>query len=308
MTGISTVAEASPSAAHSARLYRVAMFNLGACLAGIFPLAILRAVAAFAGWCYAVSHPARVGIVRGNLQLLDGSLGDPTARGVYSEFGKTLADYFHIGTRASERAMHLIGEIDGDEHLRAAQELGKGALIVTAHFGLFELGGLLLTWQGFDAVVLTYPEPSESLTRWRADFRARWKTGTLEVGADSFAFLQIAEHLRRGKFIATLIDRPHPTESTPVALPNGRAHFSTGILLLAEHTGAPVIPATMVRRDDGAYHAQIFPPIFVTSRGSRAETLQFYSQQIADTLTPVLCAHPEQWYQFVPVAPTSMET
>jgi KDO2-lipid IV(A) lauroyltransferase len=296
------VAEATLSAPHSAKLYRAALFDLGAFLAGVFPLALLRAFAACCGWVYAKTHPRRVDVVHRNLQLLDRSLSKRDARRVYSEFGKTLADYFHIGTRSDEHAMHLVGEIDGDNHLRTAAEAGRGALIVTAHFGLFELGGLLLAWQGFDAVVLTYPEPSEALTRWRAAFRSRWKVGTLEVGADSFAFLQIADQLRQGKFIASLIDRPHPTDSTPVALPNGRANFSTGILLLAEHTGAPVIPATMARRADGRYHAQIFPPIHVTARGSRADTLGFYSQQIADTLAPALCAHPRQWYQFVPVA------
>ncbi len=298
----SVVSEGNASAPHSAKLYRATLFDLGALLARIFPLSLLRVFAAMAGQLYALIHPRRVEIVRRNLQLLDASLETPTARRVYAEFGKTLVDYFHIGTRSTTAAMHIISEIDGDNHLRVAHELGKGALIVTAHFGLFELGGLLLAWQGFDAVVLTYPEPSPALTRWRADFRARWKVGTLEVGSDSFAFLQIAAHLRQGKFVASLIDRPHPTDSTVVTLPHGRARFSTAILLLAEHTGAPVIPATMVRRNDGTYHAQIFPPIFVTSRGSRADTLGFYSQQIVDTLVPVLCAYPEQWYQFVPIA------
>ena len=296
------MAEATNPAPHSAKLYRAALFHLGALLARIFPLALLRPLAALAGTLYALTHPRRVEIIRRNLQLLNPTLGNRTARQVYAEFGKTLADYFHMGTRSQTRAMHLIGEIDGDTHLRTAHEAGKGALIVTAHFGLFELGALLLAWQGFDAAVLTYPEPSAALSRWRTDFRARWKAGTLEVGADSFAFLQIAEQLRQGKFIASLIDRPHPTDSTIVTLPNGRALFSTGILLLAEHTGTPVIPATMVRRDDGTYQAQIFQPIFVTSRGSRADTLGFYSQQIVDTIAPVLCAHPEQWYQFVPVS------
>jgi lauroyl/myristoyl acyltransferase len=159
-----------------------------------------------------------------------------------------------------------------------------------------------LAWQGYDAVVLTYPEPSQALTRWRAAFRARWNAATLEVGADSFAFLEVAEQLRRGRFVAVLVDRPHPTDSTPVTFPNGRARFSTGILLLAAHQGVPVIPATMARRRDGTYHAQIFTPIRVEPRASRAETLAFYSQQIADTLRPVLCECPEQWYQFVPVA------
>jgi KDO2-lipid IV(A) lauroyltransferase len=278
------------------------MFDAGAWLARHFPLGFLRGLGAFAGWLYALTHPARVAIVRRNLQLLDDSLGDASARKVYGEFGRTLADYFYVGTRSPAEAVRIVAEIDGADHLRQAHQAGKGALIVTAHFGLFELGGLLLAHQGYPGVVLTYPEPSPALTAWRAEFRRGWNVGTLEIGTDSFAFLQIAEHLRRGCFVASLIDRPHPTDSTPVTLPHGTAHFSTGILLLAAHAGVPVIPATMVRRRDGAYHAQIFTPLYIEAAESRADTLLFYSQKIADTIRPVLCAHPEQWYQFVPVS------
>ena len=279
------------------------MFDAGAWLARCFPLGVTRALAECAGWLYALTHPMRVAVVRRNLQLLNASLERKSARRVYREFGKTLADYFYIGTRPPAQAVRIIAKSEGLEHFRKAYELGKGALVVTAHFGLFELGGLMLAQMGIPCAVLTYPEPSDALTKWRTRFRRDWDVDTIEIGADNFTFLQIAECLRRGKFVATLIDRPHPTDSTPVSLPNGTAHFSTGILLLAAHGGVPVIPATMSRMADGAYHSRIFPPLFIEDRGSRAETLRFYSQRIADTLLPVLCAQPEQWYQFVSLSP-----
>ena len=294
-----------PVAPHSAGLYRAAMFDFGAALARWLPLRFLRTLAHGAGLCYAKLHADRVAIVHRNLKLLDPSVTENLAQHVYGEFGKTLADYFHIGTRPPEQAAEIITQIDGLEHLQQAHALGQGALIVTAHFGLFELGGLLLAQHGFPATVLTYPEPTRELTDWRAAFRKKWNVDTLEIGIDSFAFLQIAERLRAGQFIATLIDRPHPTDSTPVTLPGGTANFSTGILLLAAHGGVPVIPATMVRRPDGSYHAQVFAPMFIEQRESRAETLRFYSQRIADTFLPVLRAYPDQWYQFVPLAPAS---
>jgi KDO2-lipid IV(A) lauroyltransferase len=281
------------------------MFNAGAWLARHFPLGFIRRLAGSTGALYALSHPKRVAIVKNNLRLLDASLKNKSARKVYCEFGQTLADYFYIGTRPPDEAVKIIGQIDGIHHLRKAHGLGKGALIVTAHFGLFELGGLLLAQHGFPSTVLTYPEPSQDLTDWRAKFRRQWNVETIEIGTDSFTFLQIAERLRQGQFVATLIDRPHPTDNSEVSLPNGTAHFSSGILLLAAHGGVPVIPATMTRRTDGSYHAQVFAPLFVEPRGSRAETLQFYSQQIADTILPVLRAYPEQWYQFVPLSSAS---
>jgi KDO2-lipid IV(A) lauroyltransferase len=281
------------------------MFRVGAWLAKTYPLGFTRALASLAGWLYAIAHPERVSVVQRNLKLLDASSNNYSARRVYSEFAKTLADYFFIGTRPPEQAAQIIAQIDGEEHLQKVHEGGKGALILTAHFGLFELGGLLLARRGHASVVLTHPEPSPALTEWRASFRHRWKVDTLEVGADSFAFLQIAERLRQGQIVAALIDRPHVTDHTPVAFPNGTVYFSSGILLLAAHVGVPVIPATMARRANGTYHAQIFAPIIIEPRESRAETLRIYSQQIADTLLPVLCAYPGQWYQFVPLSPSS---
>jgi KDO2-lipid IV(A) lauroyltransferase len=281
------------------------MFNVGVGLGRQLPLGASRALGAWAGRLYASTHARRVEIVHRNLRLIDPSFTVKLAQHVYSEFGKTLADYFYIGTRAPEQAAQIITQIDGLEHLQSAQAAGKGALIVTAHFGLFELGGLLLAQHGFSSTVLTYPEPSPALTAWRATFRKRWNVDTLEIGADDFAFLQISERLRQGQFIATLIDRPHPTDKTTVTLPNGKAQFSAGILLLAAHGGVPVIPATMVRRKNGSYHAQVFAPLFIEERGSRAETLAYYSQRIADKFVPVLAAYPDQWYQFVPLAPAA---
>ena len=296
----------SSGAPHSPGLYRAALFDAGAWLARRFPLGVLRSLAGWAGWLYAFTHPRRVAVVGRNLQLLDASLETAAARRVYRAFGQVLADYFYIGTRPPKDAVRLVTTSEGAEHLRTAHALGRGALVVTAHFGLFELGGLLVAQAGFPCAVLTYPEPSPALTAWRAAFRRRWKVDTLEIGTDSFAFLEIAQRLRQGQVIATLIDRPHPTDDTPVSLPNGTARFSAGILLLAAHSRVPVIPALIFRRPDGAYHSRMFPPILVEARGSRAETLRFYSQQIADLFLPVLRAHPEQWFQFVPLGPRSL--
>jgi KDO2-lipid IV(A) lauroyltransferase len=198
----------------------------------------------------------------------------------------------------------IIREKAGEGPLEQLRREGTGALIVTGHFGLFELGGLLTAHLGFSAAVVTLPEPSGGLTAWRVRFRRQWNVETIEVGGDSFAFIEIARRLREGGLVAALIDRPNAPEPSPVAFPNGTTGFSSGILLVAGQCGVPVIPASMVRRPDGFYRADFYPPIRIESRGSRAETLRFYSQQIADSLMPTLCAHPEQWYQFAPLAGT----
>jgi predicted RND superfamily exporter protein/lauroyl/myristoyl acyltransferase len=286
-------------------LYRASIFSLCARLARVLPLRVTRTFAGLGGSLYARMHPEKVDVVHRNLQLLRPDLPRKTARQVYAEFGKTMADYFYIGTRPGSQAVRIIRRISGVEHLHEARRHGKGALIVTAHLGLFELGGLLMARHGLATAALTLAEPTRALTSWRAAFRRRWGTDTIEIGTDAFAFLEIARRLQRQEFVATLIDRPHPRESIPVRLPAGESGFSTGILLLAAQEGTPVIVATMVRGADGFYQARVSAPLFIQPGRDRRATLEFYTQQLADLLLPDLCAHPEQWYQFVPLSRSS---
>ena len=277
------------------------MFSWGAWLARWSPLGTTRAIAGQWGKIYAQMHPERVECVLKNLQLLDAGINKGRAEKVYAEFGKTLADYFYITTRSPDEAMKIIQEETGYYHLEDLRKKGMGGVIVTAHLGLFELGGMIMAHHGFRTAVLTLPEPSSGLTEWRAQARQRWGAETIEVGGDAFVFLEIARRLREGWLIAALIDRPNSPEPSPVKFPNGTAGFSSGILLIAQQCGVPVIPAAMVRMPNGLYQSQVFEPILIESHGTRAETLQFYSQRIADILMPTLSVYPEQWYQFTPL-------
>lgn len=293
------------SSARCSGLYSASLFSLCSWLAKILPLELTRFVAGFVGRLYAFTHPGAVALIQRNLSLLGAKLNSNAAPRVYSEFGRTLADYFYIGTRPRGEAAQIISKQTGLHYLQEVYRQGKGGIIVTAHFGLFELGGLFTVEQGMPVDILTFPEPSTALTQWRAQFRKGWGVETIEIGTDPFAFLPIIESLRQNHIVAALIDRPGVSETVEVRYPHGVAGFSSGILLLAEHTGTPVIPATMARQVDGSYHAQLFPPIVIKDRGSRKETLAFYSQQIADILLPALCEYPEQWYQFTSLSPSS---
>jgi lauroyl/myristoyl acyltransferase len=102
---VNRVAAANIPAPHSTGLYRAAMFDLGAWLARIFPLTLLRALAGIAGWLYALIHPRRVAVVRRNLQLLDTALGEKAARNAYAASSrKSTASSISITRRNSAKA------------------------------------------------------------------------------------------------------------------------------------------------------------------------------------------------------------
>ena len=280
-------------------------YELASRCARVVPRWFIQGFARAIAWLYMRGQPQFNEILAANQALI---LGRTPALAeiakTYTSFAISLADYYHLGSRAKEEAIALVAERLGFEHMKAAHDQGRGALLLTAHFGLFELGGVVMRDIGFPIVALTLPEGSRGLSEWRAAYRRRWGVETLEVGGnDQFSFLEIQRHLAAGKFVAALVDRPHGGHTSLVRLPHGEAHFASSILLIALAQRCPIVPVTVTRRADLLYRVEAFEPFYIERRGSTEETLAHYAQRLADVFVPVITRHPEQWYQFVPLSP-----
>ncbi|MBV9463079.1 MAG: MMPL family transporter [Verrucomicrobiae bacterium] len=288
------------SSSHSRGLYRSFWFERAANWSDRLGLDRSRAIGKCLGAVYAATHRGKRRRLRDNLRLLaNGPIKTRPVR-VFQNFGETLADYFWMGARDPEDAFRtLIADFEGYPFLEQAHREGRGCIIATAHFGLFELGGLLMSHFKFPSVALTLPEPTPELSAWRAEFRKRWGTRTLEIGRDATSYLKVVQELRSGSFIAVLVDRPHGGRSIEVDFGHGPLPFSTGPAWLALLAGAPIIPSTIFRGSDGRYrleaHALVRPP--ADSRATE-ETAAEMTREIARALQKVLCQYPEQWYQF----------
>ena len=276
---------------YSRVLYHAFLLEAASRLGAWLGLPAARRLGRLTGVVYSWTHPRKTAVVRENLALLiPKPIPISCARRVFSNYGATLADYLTLGRRPKEDAVR-------------AQEEGNGCMIVTAHLGLFELGGLLLTDVGFPTTVLTLPEPSPELTAWRARYRKRWDIETLEVGEEDFSFLKIVRELNQGKFVAALVDRPYQRNHVPVDFPSGKVPFSSGPVLISLLARCPIIPGAIVVLPSGGYRMQAYPPLYPhRHHGKRDETLRIFTTEIARALLPALCQYPEQWYQFGPVS------
>lgn len=279
--------------------YRAGWFGLGERVGRLLPRRMLRAFGAAWGRLFAWTHPKHVALVRKNLSLL-GHAREPNPVQVYAEFGKVLADYFYAA-RSVEAAVGLVDEHIGFEYLKAAHAAGTGALLLTPHLSFFELGSAVMHRMGIPMVALTNPEPSPELTRWRADYRARWGVETVEVGTAQWQFVEIARHLQAGKFVAALFDRPHASQSFAARMPGGSLPCSSGILLLALLGRCPIIPVTVVAKPNRRYRLEALAPITMERLGTSSEMLQHYTQVLVDALLPTITAHAVQWFQFAPL-------
>ena len=220
-----------------------------------------------------------------------------------ANFGSMLADYFLCaGMNAAARARELLDDWRGLDHLEGARARGRGTIIVTAHLGHWELGGIMLTRHGWPLTVVTLEEPSTGLTRWRDACRAHLGIRTIAVGpGHPFAFVELIQTLRRNELVAMLVDRPHAGSGAPVRYFGGKTEFSTAPALLAHHTGATVLPAFVLQKPNGRYVSFADPPIAFVEDPDPRRALGENTQRLATIFEAIVRAHPEQWFNYVPV-------
>ncbi|MFV0415029.1 MAG: lysophospholipid acyltransferase family protein [Chthoniobacterales bacterium] len=259
-------------------------------------------------WTYTRTHPAIVDTVTKNLRLMtDSPVPEKEAAKVFHNFAACIADYTWLGKQPIETTLEHCSGYSGIEYVEKALRVGRGAILATAHFSLFEFGAIVLKSLGLPLTILTHTEPNEELTQWRADYRARWGARTIELGDDPFQSLRVVSELSKNRLCAMLVDRPTLGGSSLVQTPGGSMYFSDSAALLAYLADCPVIPVITRRDEDGRFQLIAKPAIFVDRNIEKKQALETATRQVASSLIEEIRQSPTQWFQFVPIQAESVK-
>jgi KDO2-lipid IV(A) lauroyltransferase len=214
------------------------------------------------------------------------------AKGVYRNMAIVAADFFDIPKLTQENIRELIA-VEGLEHCRKALEKNKGALMFGAHFGNWELGAIALSLALKPSVVIYRPLDSallENLVTW-----VRSCTGNIPLAKD-FAMRGMLRHLKKNDILGILIDQNvSVAEGVFVDFFGRPACTTTGLALLAMHTGAPVIPGHVVRMDDGRYRFIFGAEVALVRTGDREQDILVNTQKFTSILEDTIRRYPDQW-------------
>jgi KDO2-lipid IV(A) lauroyltransferase len=175
---------------------------------------------------------------------------------------------------------------------------GRGAILATAHYGNWEIGGLLLRLAEYPVAVVVLAEVSDQVHRLRERFRTSWGIETIEVRQSMETPLTIRRLLGENRMVAMLLDRHMGKDRVEVEFLGRRAQFLRTPALMSFMTGAPLIPSFVERRADGRFGAIVEAPIYVSREGDRDTNVQAATQEYARHLERRVREHPEFWYQF----------
>jgi lauroyl/myristoyl acyltransferase len=211
---------------------------------------------------------------------------DPRAFGlaVLGSFYDFVAD---IGARRPPASR--IGTVQGDAAYRAARAAGRGAVLVTAHMGSFEVGLAALRADEPRVHVVFKRDAVPAFDRLRR--RLRDQLGVTEAAVDDglAVWVRLRDALCRNEVVAIQGDRVLPGQKgLSVPILGGHLALPTGPYKLALSAGAPVFPIFSVRQPDGRLAITIRPAIAVTDVATAV-------RDFAAELSVQLEAHPTQW-------------
>jgi len=239
-------------------------------------------------------------MVRRNLSRIlgDPSQVGPTVRRLYVRYAKYLVDYTRMDLLRGKHLRRLVRGFEGKEYFDQAMARGKGTLILTAHLGNWEMGGIFLSLMGYSLTVITAPDVEARLHEFRVRLRQEQQIKVVTLDDTMASSLAVLKALQANELVALLGDRDLFGKGIPVVFFGERVFFPIGPALLAYLSEAPLIPTFVLMDQDDKYLCLAEPPIVLHRTGKRDQDLAESTQRIATALEKFIRKYPDQWYTF----------
>ena len=210
---------------------------------------------------------------------------------VFMHFAAISVDFVRLPDIIRQGINNLI-DTQGMEHLDKAMAEGKGVIMITGHFGNWELLGAWLAQNGYPLKVV-----GTSLDDPRLDalvVRNRNAAGYTNI-ARGKGTREIIRTLRQGHVIGMLIDQDTEVQSLFVNFFGRPAYTPTGAAVLARKLNVPIIPIFMPMNEDLTYSIECGAPLDLQQTENEEEDILTNTQRCTDVIEEMIRRSPSQW-------------
>jgi KDO2-lipid IV(A) lauroyltransferase len=264
---------------------------------GVLPRPVARGFGILLGRLAYYLHPRLRHVGVRNLQLAFPEKSPQERRkilkSVYTSLGRLLAEFclfpYYTARNASQVAVY-----QGFENFEAAERLGWGVLLLTAHFGGWEVGSFFHSLQGHPMRIVVRPLDNPYVDALVTKYRTLH--GNTLVGKQDFA-RGLLTAMRANETVGILMDtNMTPPQGVFVPFFGTLACSASGVARVALHTGAAVVPAFTIWDPELRKYRVEFDPALELIRTGDAE-----ADAVANTalfnrvLEAYVRKYPDQW-------------
>jgi len=209
----------------------------------------------------------------------------------YRELGRVASEYPRLGALVHAAPGEVVVGVRGLEHLDVVARAGRGAILLTGHYGHFELLG---AWLGLRVPVdfVVKPLSNPGVEALLAGWRAAAGVGTIPLGA---SLRGVFKALRANRWVAMLADQDARSRGVFVPFFGRMTSTPVGPAELSIRTGAPIVMGFARRLADGRHTLVIQPPLPIPdARAPRA--MEELTARHTALLEAQVREHPEPWF------------
>jgi lauroyl/myristoyl acyltransferase len=216
---------------------------------------------------------------------------------IFRNFAKYLVDFFRyplVNKDYIDKNVRVANQHYFDEALAR----GKGVVVLTAHIGNWELGGVTIGLLGYPFWVVALAHKNKKIDEF---FNKRRESMKMKVIPFAKAVRQCFKVLKENQMVALVGDKDYTKEGgvivdffgKPTSLPQGPAAF-------ALMTGAVILPGFMLREPDDSFTLYMEKPIEPAqgkdykNENDLKEMVDRYKVIMEDYIRK----YPDQWYMF----------
>ena len=244
--------------------------------------------------------------IKNNLKIIlqrDNDL-DKTAKEIFINFGRYLVEFFLIGNKVTADFVKNKVQTENLEYLDKALEQGKGAVLVTAHIGNWEMGAITLSLLGYPVNAIALPHKEKAVNDL---FNKHRSEKGIKIIPSNLAARKCLEALKRNEIIAILGERDFTDLGQPLDFFGKKTIIPRGAAVFSCKTGAPIIPVFLLRKDEECGNSlkgfvlSMCEPIYPQVASSKTEKNEFIKNLMKKYLNVIeakIRQNPEQWIMF----------
>lgn len=182
--------------------------------------------------------------------------------------------------------------VEGEENLKNALRGGRGAVLITGHFGSWEMMGAMLADRGWPIDYLVGEQHNLLVNDLMNSHRTMFGIGLIELGV---AAKGVFKAIRNGRMVAMLSDQDAGSDGTIVRFLGRPASTPKGPAAFALKTGAPQICGFIIRH--GIDQKIILEKdLCFKPSGNKEKDIKGLTQAYTNLLEKYIIDYPDHWF------------
>lgn len=210
----------------------------------------------------------------------------------YINFAKSMVEFASIGRLSRERIRKIV-RIEGSEHLDRCLERGGGIVVVTGHFGSWELLGAASVAHGYPVDFLVGEQSNSLVDDLMNDLR---RSAGIGIIARGIAARGVFASLKKNRIVALLGDQDARRSGIFVDFLGRPASTFQGAAQFALRMRSPIVCCYIVRLASEDHEAVFLPPIEVEVEAEREGEIRRLTEEHTKAFEKAVLLHPDHYF------------